>query len=107
MKLRKMNISFASLPESSPLPGAAPACGRAGIGPQPGRKTTAWSGDQRGFTLMEVMVSAIVLAMTAAGLFSLLFQAYKLSALARYRDDARAVLQTFASQFQAMQATGG
>lgn len=53
---------------------------------------------------METMIAAIIFAMAALGIYAMLFRAYQLSALARYRDDARAVLETFADQFERLQA---
>jgi len=50
--------------------------------------------------LLEVMLAAALVVITVAGIFSLLFKTYQLSALARYRDDARTVLETYAEQFQ-------
>jgi prepilin-type N-terminal cleavage/methylation domain-containing protein len=53
-----------------------------------------------GFTLVEVMMAAVVFVMGAVGLYDILLKSYQLTALARYRDDARAVLRTFADQFE-------
>jgi hypothetical protein len=46
------------------------------------------------------MVAGTVFAFSALGLYSILFKAYELVALARYQDNARAVLQTFVDQFE-------
>jgi len=56
----------------------------------------------RGFTLVEVMMAAIVLSFAAVGIFATLNKAYEFSALSRYRDDARGVLRAYADQFQRM-----
>jgi prepilin-type N-terminal cleavage/methylation domain-containing protein len=53
-----------------------------------------------GFTLVEVMMAAVVFVMAAVGLYDILLKAYQVSTLARYRDDARAVLRTYADQFE-------
>ncbi len=58
-----------------------------------------------GFTLGEVMLASIVLVAAGLGIYVILMRAYELVALTRYRDDARAVLQTFASQFQRLQTS--
>jgi Tfp pilus assembly protein PilV len=57
-----------------------------------------------GFTLFEVMVAAVVIVATGVGIFTILVRSYELVAMTRYRDDARAVLQTFASQFQHLES---
>ncbi|HVN13920.1 MAG TPA: hypothetical protein VMT69_17650 [Kineosporiaceae bacterium] len=59
--------------------------------------------DSAGFTLFEVFFAAFILCMMAVGVYAILLQAYQTSALARYRDDARAVLRTFADQFERLQ----
>lgn len=67
------------------------------------RKSSCKTGlprNKSGFTLMEVMMAAMVFAMASVGIYSMLFKAYQLAALSRYHDDARAVLQTFADQFE-------
>jgi type II secretory pathway pseudopilin PulG len=51
-------------------------------------------------TLVEVMLAASVFVVAALGLYSVLIRAYQLGAYARYRDNARAILQTYADQFQ-------
>jgi hypothetical protein len=49
------------------------------------------------------MMASVVLVAAGLGIYVILIRAYELVALTRYRDDARAVLQTFASQFQRLQ----
>ena len=58
-----------------------------------------------GFSLVEVMLAAIVFTMAGLGSYWLLIKSYQLVAFARYRDEARAVLQTFAEQFQRLQTS--
>lgn len=57
----------------------------------------------KGFTLVEVMIAGGVFVMATFGLYSILLRSYQLNALARYNDDARAVLRTYADQFQRLQ----
>ncbi|HWA09287.1 MAG TPA: prepilin-type N-terminal cleavage/methylation domain-containing protein [Opitutaceae bacterium] len=59
----------------------------------------------RGFTLAEVMMSVTIFAMLSLGVYQMLIKSYELSAITRYRDDARAVLLTFADQFSRLQTT--
>ena len=96
-----MSAPFASFSVSSRLTRASTVCAPAVTKHKLPHKK-GFPGNEKGFTLVEVMVAAVILVMTSAGIFSLLFKAYELSALARYRDDARAVLQTYAAQFEQM-----
>jgi type II secretory pathway pseudopilin PulG len=57
-------------------------------------------------TLVEVMLAAAVFVMAALGLYTVLIRAYELAALARYQDNARAVLQTYVDQFQLLWPVG-
>ncbi len=59
----------------------------------------------RGFTLAEVMMSVTIFAMITLGIYQMLIKAYQMSSLTRYRDDARAVILTFADQFMRLQTT--
>jgi type II secretory pathway pseudopilin PulG len=58
-----------------------------------------------GFTLVEVMVTAVLLVMAALPIFWILVDSYRLVTLTRYRDNARAVLQTYADQFLRLQTS--
>ncbi len=58
-----------------------------------------------GFTLVEVMMATIVFVAAGLGIYTVLIHAYQVVALTRYHDDARAVLQTFASQFLHLQSS--
>jgi hypothetical protein len=49
------------------------------------------------------MVAAGIFVMAALGLYTILIRSYQLNALARYRDDARGVLRTYADQFLRLQ----
>lgn len=60
---------------------------------------------KQGFMLVDVMIAGTIFTMAALGLYALLFKAYELSALARYRDDARTVLQTYVTQFEQLGTT--
>lgn len=53
-----------------------------------------------GLTLVEVMVAAAVAAMALVVLIGTLIVAYRVNHSARLRDNARAVLRTYADQFQ-------
>jgi Tfp pilus assembly protein PilE len=59
----------------------------------------------RGFTLVEAMVGFVVFVMVTLGVYSAMIKSYQLAALSRARDDARAVLRTFADQFERLQTT--
>lgn len=56
-----------------------------------------------GFTLVEVMLAACVLVGAGFGIYACLLKAYQVVAVGRYRDAARAVLQTYADQFERLQ----
>jgi type II secretory pathway pseudopilin PulG len=58
-----------------------------------------------GFTLVEVMLAAMVFIVAGLGVFTIMIKAYQVVTLARYHDDARAVLQTFANQFLRLQTS--
>jgi hypothetical protein len=51
------------------------------------------------------MVATTLFAMGTLGLYQLLIYAYQLSALCRYRDEARGVIMSFADQFMRLQTT--
>ena len=59
----------------------------------------------RGFTLVEAMVATAVFTLVILGVYSALIQSYKMTALSRYKDEARAVLRTYADQFLRLQTT--
>lgn len=60
---------------------------------------------RRGFTLVEAMIACAVFTMATLGIYGMLIQSYKMSALARTRDNARAVIRTFGDQFERLQTT--
>lgn len=60
---------------------------------------------RRGFTLVETLVAATIFMMVTLGVYSMLLKSYQLIALTRVRDDARAVLRTFADQFERLSTT--
>jgi prepilin-type N-terminal cleavage/methylation domain-containing protein len=55
---------------------------------------------KRGFTLVEVMIAALVAAVALLALLGTAFMAYKINQKARLRDNARSVLRTYVDQFQ-------
>ena len=61
----------------------------------------------RGFTLVEVMIAALVMVIALLGLLGSTIRAYQLSAEARYRDQARALLQSEADEFLRREVTSG
>ncbi len=63
------------------------------------------SRSRRGATLVEALIGVVVFAMTMLGVYAGLVQSYKLEALCRYRDNARAILRTYVDQFQRLQTT--
>lgn len=56
-------------------------------------------------TLVEVMVGTTIFIMCALGVYAALIKSYQLSALSRCREEARAVLRTFADQFERLQTS--
>jgi prepilin-type N-terminal cleavage/methylation domain-containing protein len=58
---------------------------------------------RKGFTLVEVMVATTLLTMVGLGILSVLVGAYRVAAKARYRDQARYVIKSFADQFLTQQ----
>jgi prepilin-type N-terminal cleavage/methylation domain-containing protein len=60
---------------------------------------------KRAFTLVEVMVATVLLSMIAVSLLSVLVNAYRVGAKARYRDHARYVIKSFAEQFMTQVTT--
>jgi prepilin-type N-terminal cleavage/methylation domain-containing protein len=70
---------------------------QAGVSFRPGRR--------RGFTLVETMIATLVFAMGILGVYAMMIKSYELVALARHRDNSRAVLMSFADQFLRLQTT--
>lgn len=60
---------------------------------------------ERGFTLVEAMIATLIFVMFTLGVYALIIQSYNMTARIRYRDDARAMLQTFVDQFVRLQTT--
>ena len=59
----------------------------------------------RGFTLIEVMAAMAVFVMVTLGIYQMLFQSYQMVRTVRYRDAARAVLESFGDQFLRLETT--
>ncbi len=57
------------------------------------------------FTLVEAMVSTVIFTMCMLGVYTIEVRSYNISALTRYRDNARAILQSYADQFERLQTT--
>ncbi len=60
---------------------------------------------QRAMTLAEVMMATFVFTLGMLGVYMMLVKSYQMVNLARHRDNARAVLLTYADQFQRLQTT--
>ena len=60
---------------------------------------------RRGFTLVEAMMATVLFTMLTLGVYATLIKSYQMIALCRARDQARAVLRTYADQFQRLQIT--
>ena len=58
-----------------------------------------------GFTLLEAMLSTTIFTMVTLGVYTILIKSYQMIALSRCRDEARAVLRTYADQFLRLQTT--
>jgi type II secretory pathway pseudopilin PulG len=78
----------------------APLRGEASPGSQPRRRRRI-----AGFTLVEAMVATTIFTMLTLGVYAALIKSYQIIALARSRDQARAVLRTYADQFMRLQTT--
>jgi hypothetical protein len=63
------------------------------------------AGHLRGYTLAEAMIASSVFAMIMLGVYAMLIRSYQMAALSRCRDDGRAVIRTFADQFERLQTT--
>jgi type II secretory pathway pseudopilin PulG len=63
--------------------------------------------DGRGFTLAEVLVATVLLSMVILGVLAVLIGSYRVAAKARYNDQARYVIKSFADQFLTQQSTDG
>lgn len=61
--------------------------------------------NQRGVTLVEVMIAVVVFAVAASGISLLLLRSYQLTSAARYLDEARAVLVSYTDQFERLQVS--
>ena len=63
----------------------------------------------RGISLVEVMVSSVVLAMVMVGILATFIASYRIAAKSRYRDHARYVIKSLGDQFltQAPQDSAG
>jgi Tfp pilus assembly protein PilV len=57
------------------------------------------------FTLVEAMVSTVIFTMCMLGVYTIEMRSYNISSLTRYRDNARAILQSYADQFERLQTT--
>ncbi|MCX6939023.1 MAG: prepilin-type N-terminal cleavage/methylation domain-containing protein [Verrucomicrobia bacterium] len=53
-----------------------------------------------GFTLTEAMIATSVFALCTLGIYQCIIMSYKMTSVARYSDNARAVIRSFADQFQ-------
>jgi Tfp pilus assembly protein PilV len=62
------------------------------------------SGAAAGFTLIEALLSSVILLMLIAGILTGLLYSYRLSAQTRYRDHARFVLKSLGDEFLVQQA---
>ena len=58
-----------------------------------------------GFAIVEAMMATMVFSMVMLGVYAALIQSYKMAALSRCREEARAVLRTYVDQFQRLQTT--
>jgi len=72
---------------------------------RPDHRRARRSASRRGFTLVETMVAATIFVMVTLGVYTMLMKSYQLIALTRVRDDARAVLRSFADQFERLSTT--
>ena len=60
---------------------------------------------RRAFTLAETMVASTIFFMGMLGVYTMMIYSYKMESLARYRDNARSVLLTYADRFERLQTT--
>lgn len=62
-------------------------------------------GSKRAMTLAEAMMATFVFTLGMLGVYMMLVKSYQMVNLARHRDNARAVLLTYADQFLRLQTT--
>jgi prepilin-type N-terminal cleavage/methylation domain-containing protein len=60
---------------------------------------------RRAFTLVEVMAATIIFAGSILGVYAMMIRSYEMVTMARHRDNGRAILLSFADQFQRLQTT--
>ena len=60
---------------------------------------------RRGLTLVEAMIATAIFALGMLGVYMMLVKSYELVKLCRHRDNARAVLMSYADQFQRLRTT--
>ena len=71
----------------------------------PARKSRRGFHGLRAFTLAETMVASTIFFMGMLGVYTMMIYSYKMESLARYRDNARSVLLTYADRFERLQTT--
>jgi len=60
---------------------------------------------RKGMTLVEAMMATMVFTLGMLGVYMMLIKSYELVTFCRHRDNARAVLLSFADQFQRLRTT--
>lgn len=60
---------------------------------------------RKGLSVFEVMMAVIVFSLGMLGVYMMLVKSYELVTLCRHRDNARAVLLSYADQFQRLKTT--
>jgi hypothetical protein len=58
-----------------------------------------------GWTLVEVMTATVIFTIVTICVYLMLVRSYQMAALSRCRDEARAVIRTYADQFERLQTT--
>ena len=59
----------------------------------------------RGMTLVEAMMATMIFTLGMLGVYMMLVKSYEMVTLCRHRDNARAVLLSYADQFQRLKTT--
>ena len=60
---------------------------------------------RRAFTLVEVMGATIIFTLAILGVYGMMIRSYEMVTMARHRDNARAIIMSFADEFQRLQTT--
>lgn len=69
------------------------------------RMSAARMHSRRAFTLVEVMGATVIFTIAILGVYQVMLRSYEMVTMARHRDNARAIISSFADEFQRLQTT--